>query len=322
MKALTVAFLVGTIVLGVASLVYGFGGMTILISEVEYDTDGDYGSEPGTEWFELYNTTDTPYTISGWTIEDSQSSDTIPDITIPAVGIDGQPGGTIVVAGDKTAFLSYYLARYGQSFPRPDLVVDVGGTIGNGLANTNDHLILRNNVGTNIDAVSWGSDTTAFNPPCSDVAEGHSLARTIRPSPDPLDFDTNAADDWHDEESPTPDFSLPVTLSSFAAIPTDSGVTLKWRTESEVDHLGWNIYRSENKDGKFVKINKELIPGAGNSAMPNGYQFVDKTAIKGKQYYYYLEDVDMAGTRNKSSIITTSKDAGKLTTTWSKIKKG
>ena len=120
----------------------------------------------------------------------------------------------------------------------------------------------------------------------------------------------------------TIDVTLPVTLSSFAAISANSGVILKWRTESEVDHLGWDIYRSEKKDGKFVQINDELIPGAGNSAMPNTYQFVDKTAIKGRQYYYYLEDVDMAGTRNKSSIITTSKDAGKLTTTWSKIKKG
>jgi len=118
------------------------------------------------------------------------------------------------------------------------------------------------------------------------------------------------------------DVTLPVTLSSFAAIPTDSGVMLKWRTESEVDHLGWNIYRSETKDGKFVKINDKLISGAGNSAMPNTYQFVDKTVVKGRQYYYYLEDVDIAGTRNKSSIIPVNKDAKKLTTTWSKIRKG
>ena len=202
MKALTVVFLVGTIVLMIASLAYAVGGMTILISEVEYDTNIS-GAEYKYEWFELYNTTDSPYTISGWTVEDgpSGSSDTIPDITIPAVGIDGQPGGTIVVAGDKTKFLDYYLTYYGQSFPRPDLVVDVGGTIGNGLANTGDHLILKNNVGTEIDAVSWGSDTTVFDCSgfdCSGVDAGHSLARTIRPSPD-NPFDSDDAGDWHDE---------------------------------------------------------------------------------------------------------------------------
>jgi hypothetical protein len=117
------------------------------------------------------------------------------------------------------------------------------------------------------------------------------------------------------------DKSLPVTLSSFTAISTDSVVMLKWRTESEVDNMGWNIYRCETKDGKFVKINDKLIPGVGNSAMPNSYQFVDKTVVKGRQYYYYLEDVDITGMRNKSSVIS-SKDAKKLTTTWSKIKKG
>ncbi len=323
MKALTVAFLIGTIALGVASLVYA-QSTTILIGEVEYDTDKAYGSEPATEWFELYNMTGSPFSISSWTVEDNQGSpgDTIPNITIPAVGRDGQPGGTIVVAGDKTAFLSYYLARYGQSFPLPNLVVDVGGTIGNGLANAGDRLILKNNVGTEIDGLSWGTDANVLDPPCTGVVEGHSLARTLGDTRPPHPTDTDTAADWTDTETPTPDFSLPVTLSSFTAIPTDSWVTLKWRTESEVDNLGWDIYRSEKKDGKFVKVNKELIPGAGNSAMPNTYQFVDKTAIKGRQYYYYLEDVDIVGTRNKSSIITTSKDAGKLTTMWGKIKKG
>jgi len=318
MKALTVAFLVGTIALGVASLVYA-ASTTIVISEVEYDVIGE---EYITEWFELYNMTGSPFTISGWTVEDNQGTpgETIPDITIPAVGIDGNPGGTIVVAAIKADFLTYYNTHYGQPFPAPGLIVQVAdGKIGNGLSNTGDRLILKNDEETEIDALSWGNDTSVFN--LSGVAEGHSLARTIRPSPaNPVDTDT--AGDWSDVDSPTPDFSLPVTLSSFAAIPTDPWVMLKWRTESEVDNLGWNIYRGEKKDGKFVKINKELIPGAGNSAMPNSYKFVDKTAIKGRQYYYYLEDVDIAGTRNKSSIIPISKEAKKLTTTWSKIKKG
>jgi len=118
------------------------------------------------------------------------------------------------------------------------------------------------------------------------------------------------------------DVSLPVTLSFFTAIPIDSGVKLKWRTESEVGNIGFNIYRSETKDGKFIKLNDKLIPGAGNSAMPNDYYFTDKTAIKGKQYYYYLEDVSVDGLRQKSSIISTNKDLKRLTTTWGRIKRG
>ncbi|MFQ6042573.1 MAG: hypothetical protein ACE5PV_17090, partial [Candidatus Poribacteria bacterium] len=118
------------------------------------------------------------------------------------------------------------------------------------------------------------------------------------------------------------DVSLPVTLSSFTAIPIDSGIKLTWRTESEVGNIGFNIYRSDTKDGKFAKVNKELVPGAGNSAMPNDYQFTDRTAIKGKQYYYYLEDINVSGLANKSSIISINKDAKILTTTWCRIKRG
>lgn len=121
------------------------------------------------------------------------------------------------------------------------------------------------------------------------------------------------------------DASLPIDLSSFTAIRIDSGVMLQWTTETEIDHVGWEIYRSEKKDGKFVKINDELIKGSGNSGMPRYYQYVDKTAIAGRQYYYYLEDIDIFGNVGKSDIIGISKGKapsakGTLSTTWGAIK--
>lgn len=121
------------------------------------------------------------------------------------------------------------------------------------------------------------------------------------------------------------DASLPVTLSSFTAIRTDSVVTILWTTETETDHVGWNIYRSEKKDGKFVKINEKLIKGSGNSGMPITYQYVDKTAIAGRQYYYYLEDLDLFGNAGKSDIIGISKGKAPsakdaLSITWGAIK--
>jgi hypothetical protein len=116
------------------------------------------------------------------------------------------------------------------------------------------------------------------------------------------------------------DSSLPVNLSFFTAIPIDSGIELKWRTESEVDNLGWDIYRGEKQDGEFIQISDKLIPGAGNSAMPNSYRFIDGTALKDRQYYYYLEDVDVAGMRHKSPIIPISPEAKTLSATWAQIK--
>ncbi|MDI6809824.1 MAG: hypothetical protein QME66_12750 [Candidatus Eisenbacteria bacterium] len=38
---------------------------------------------------------------------------------------------------------------------------------------------------------------------------------------------------------------VPVELASFSAAPTPQGITLYWRTASEVNTIGFNIYRSE-----------------------------------------------------------------------------
>jgi len=37
--------------------------------------------------------------------------------------------------------------------------------------------------------------------------------------------------------------------------------------------------------------------------MSREYQFADKKAEAGKPYFYYLEDIDIAGERNRSKII-------------------
>ena len=105
-------------------------------------------------------------------------------------------------------------------------------------------------------------------------------------------------------------FSLPVELSSFTTTTSgDNKVTLHWHTETEVNNIGFAIYRGEEKacpehgrrHGNYTRIN--FVPGAGSSAMPNDYQLTDKNVEPGKTYFYYLEDVDIAGEKNRSKII-------------------
>jgi hypothetical protein len=67
--------------------------------------------------------------------------------------------------------------------------------------------------------------------------------------------------------------------------------------------LGWNLYRSETKSGKFVKINGKLIKGAGTTAMPMKYFFVDKDVKEGKSYFYYLEDTSFNGDKRRTDSI-------------------
>ena len=108
--------------------------------------------------------------------------------------------------------------------------------------------------------------------------------------------------DWECQDSSgTIDGSLPVELSSFTATTGDGKVILRWRTESEVNNIGFGIYRSEEKDGNYTKI--AFVSGAGSTPMPTDYQFVDKKAEAGKTYFYYLEYIDIAGEKNKNKNI-------------------
>ena len=99
---------------------------------------------------------------------------------------------------------------------------------------------------------------------------------------------------------------LPVELSYFNAIVDKFGVKaiLKWRTETEVGNIGFAIYRSKEKNGDYTKI--AFIPSAGDSEMPIDYQFTDEGVEDGETYFYYLEDVDIAGKKSKSKVIKVS----------------
>jgi len=113
-----------------------------------------------------------------------------------------------------------------------------------------------------------------------------------------LSFSAEAQFDFGQTQTET---SLPVTLSSFTANAKNGEVTFRWRTETEVGNAGFSIYRSEEKDGKYIKV--AFVKGAGNSGMPIDYKFTDKKAEPGKTYFYYLEDIDVTGEKSKSEII-------------------
>ena len=102
----------------------------------------------------------------------------------------------------------------------------------------------------------------------------------------------------------TDDSSLPVELSSFTAVDTADGVELEWTTQTEVGNIGFYIYRSETREGEYVRVNKTIVKSAGNSAFPNTYSYIDDSVSPDvNTYFYYLEDVDIAGIKTKSQIL-------------------
>lgn len=155
----------------------------LLISEVFYDPP-QTGTDSAHEFVELFNASDVPVNVTGWRLADNGGEDALPDAVIA-------PGGYLVVAASRDGFLANFPAFAGS-------VISLEGAIGNGLSNTGDRVTLVAPDGSVGDAMSYGSDTSAFEPACPDVEAGESLART------PSDRDTGTAADWHAQAAPNP----------------------------------------------------------------------------------------------------------------------
>lgn len=89
-------------------------------------------------------------------------------------------------------------------------------------------------------------------------------------------------------------------------------VVIEWSTASELDTVGFNLYRSESLDGGLEKINDQLIPATSDAFMGGSYQFTDATTRPGRTYYYWLEDVDASGIINRNGPIEAQAGSGVL----------
>lgn len=76
---------------------------------------------------------------------------------------------------------------------------------------------------------------------------------------------------------------------------------LHWETKSEVESAGFNIFRSEQADSGFVKLNAEPIPSAKWSARVREYQYFDRTIDPCKSYFYYIDGLSTDGTSMRVS---------------------
>ena len=117
--------------------------------------------------------------------------------------------------------------------------------------------------------------------------------------------------------------ALPVALSHFRAALTESGVIIKWATESELDNAGFNILRGETRNGEFKVVNPQFIQGAGTTSERHEYTWMDTTAKPNVVYYYRIEDVSHAGDRKQLATVRMRgyvSAAGKLMTKWGDLK--
>src|ERR1700704_625065 len=94
-----------------------------------------------------------------------------------------------------------------------------------------------------------------------------------------------------------------VTLARTAEVKVTAGPTgvlIEWRTSFELDNLGFNVYRDQ--DGARTQVNPAILAGSALIVGPGtplyaGYSYQWFDAAGSLNARYYLEDIDLKGTR-------------------------
>ncbi len=159
----------------------GAGVGHVLIGEVYAMVDGSRGSDPQNEWIELYNGAGSTVNLSGWRLVWGGATTTLPTTSLDA--------GQIVIFSPASTTRAFW------NIPSTVPVVAVSGA---GNMGESGAVRLVDPSGVVIDAMSWGSNTTAFSPAAPLLRVGHSLSRTT------VLTDTNSANDWSDRAAPSP----------------------------------------------------------------------------------------------------------------------
>jgi hypothetical protein len=75
--------------------------------------------------------------------------------------------------------------------------------------------------------------------------------------------------------------------------------TVRWKTASELDNYGFDVYRSTSEEGPFDTINDKPIAGAGTVDVPQRYEYVDRNIQPDTAYFYFVESISLAGERKE-----------------------
>ena len=86
-----------------------------------------------------------------------------------------------------------------------------------------------------------------------------------------------------------------IDLSTFDIYREWTTVTVGWETRSEVGNDGFNLWRSNEGEGSYERINSRPISGKGGDSAGALYSFEDQGVAVDETYYYKLEAVDVLG---------------------------
>jgi hypothetical protein len=86
---------------------------------------------------------------------------------------------------------------------------------------------------------------------------------------------------------------LPIQMAfSTASVVRNNDVEVSWKTVSETNNYGFEIYRKRGETGEWAKI--AFVQGHGTTLAPQSYSYVDAGLSFGK-YTYRIKQVDLDG---------------------------
>ncbi|MGB9498675.1 MAG: LamG domain-containing protein [Dissulfuribacterales bacterium] len=87
---------------------------------------------------------------------------------------------------------------------------------------------------------------------------------------------------------------LALTLIYFTTTASESRdvITVKWATATEINTVGFHVWRSDSKNGVYTKITDYLIPAEGGDTWGATYEYDDYDVIDGKEYFYKLQEFE------------------------------
>ena len=327
---------------------------TGLISFSELMVASESGDDSLAQWIELYNNSDTEaINLKGWQLEIEARDDNGAHrhAIIPLEDLHILPNQTRLIvtgAGRNSEDLSdnrvyNFFDHHSDAFEQNEHQNMVLGSSGLYLKLSDPDGVVSDVVG-NLDGDSATEDEPAWELPSGTTEDGvrTSLLRRYEKDTD-MPLDGTELNNWRRASElelsvirywgKTTDIgnpgyrgegALPVTLSHFHVERAEPGVVLKWTTESELNNAGFYILRSEKRDGTFRQVNSRIIQGAGTTGEQNTYTWTDTTAKPDIVYYYRIEDVSFAGSRNQLATVRTRGQISaseKHITQWGNLKK-
>jgi hypothetical protein len=281
----------------------------IEITEIMYDSPVN---DSGGEWLEFYNGTGETINLDGFLLSIGEEIETLSQREGWG-DIRDIPVGAYVVITEPASKVSFD-GLYGP--PSVSIFVAV----------TKTAITLSNSEGEPIRLQNSDASVTFQDFVYPDNAKDAPVVKVS------LDADEDNEASWLEASEPlgTPgsgkDASLPVAFSSITAVKTEAGVQIQWVTQTEVNNLGFNVLRSKNPDGPSEVITPQLISGAGSSAMPLNYTFLDENVDLKTISFYRIQSVDIFGSKQTSSMVRVSSYSTvcpklRTLTTWALLKK-